>query len=223
MQKIQRFNYQQYEIWHSHQCVEYKYALKIMEEHVQKIRLGLAKPALWLLEHPDTYTAGALTQESDYPKSISQKIIPIDRGGKLTYHGPGQLVVYVMIPLTANNRDVRKFIESLELYILKILKKHTITNAFPSRERVGIWVGNEKDQSSQAKIAAIGIKIRQWITSHGIAININPDLEKFDPIVPCGLANAKTTSMQRINPRILKKDVIQTAHVLAHSFLLSYL
>jgi lipoyl(octanoyl) transferase len=222
MQKIQRFNYHKYEVWRSHQCVEYKHALKIMEAHVQKIRLGSAKPTLWLLEHPDTYTAGALTQKSDYPKSISQKIIPIDRGGKLTYHGPGQLIVYVMIPLTENNKDVRKFIESLEQYIIEILKKHTITNAFASRERVGIWLGNEKDQSNQAKIAAIGIKIRQWITSHGIAINISSDLKKFDPIVPCGLANAKTVSMQKINPQILKKDVIRTAHVLAHSFLSHY-
>tara|TARA_B000000565_G_scaffold254711_1_gene233625 strand:- start:28428 stop:29099 length:672 start_codon:yes stop_codon:yes gene_type:complete len=223
MHKIQRFNYKQYEIWRSHQCVEYKASLKIMEERVQKIRLGYVKPTIWLLEHPDTYTAGALTQKSDYPESLSQMVIPIDRGGKLTYHGPGQLVVYVMIPLTERHKDVRKFIESLESYTIEILRAHNIRNAFASREKVGIWINSKESPNKQAKIAAIGIKIRQWITSHGLAININPDLAKFDPIIPCGLPNAKTTSIQTINPQIKKEEVIETAHALAHSFLSQYL
>lgn len=219
MKKIKRYNYSNYEIWVSHDLVDYTEALEIMQDCVTRIAKNLVKPTLWLLQHQEVYTAGRLTGENDFPPHLSDKIISIDRGGKLTYHGPGQLVGYAIIPLKNEKRDIREFIQGLECYILNILQEAGIQEAQACREKVGIWVKNINNSSQSEKIASIGIKVRNWITSHGFALNIAPQLEKFDVIVPCGLANAKVTSIKNFNPSVKESYVIDSALKHAHNFL----
>lgn len=184
--------------------VPYEEAVRVMEERVSAIFDGSAEEMVWLLEHPPLYTAGSSAKKGDLLDATSLPVYKTGRGGQYTYHGPGQRVAYVMIDLTKRNRDIRAFITALEQWIIDTLGAFSIIGE-RRPGRVGIWVNqNGEDQ----KIAALGVRLRRWISFHGIAINLNPDLSHFQGIVPCGLSSYKVTSCESLgfNISFLKLD-----------------
>lgn len=184
---------------------EYEPCLNDMENAVAAIKNGDAKDQIWLLEHPPLYTAGT----SANAKDLLNPRFPVHetgRGGEYTYHGPGQRIAYVMIDLKNHMQipDIKKYIWMLEEWIIRTLSEFDIKGE--RREgRVGIWV--VMADGSESKIAAIGVRIRHWITFHGIAINIDPDLSHFGGIVPCGIAEHGVTSIAQLKPNITMEDV----------------
>ncbi|MDA7568265.1 lipoyl(octanoyl) transferase LipB [Emcibacteraceae bacterium] len=172
--------------------VDYNEALNFMEERVAKINEGQANELVWLVEHPPLYTSGTSSKESDL---LTPKRFPVyyaGRGGQYTYHGPGQRVVYVMLDLNKRSRDVRKYVADLERWIIESLAEFNVIGE--TREgRVGVWV--ERDGGSEDKIAAIGVRVRKWVTFHGICINVEPDLSHYSGIVPCGISEHGVTSL----------------------------
>jgi len=191
----------------SHDLVDYPDALKAMETRVQAIHENTAKEALWFLEHPPLYTSGTSAREADL---LSQRfpIYKAGRGGEYTYHGPGQRVAYVMLNLYKHPSigvcDVRAYVKALETWLIRTLAHFGITGHI--REgRVGVWV--DLPGGSEAKIAAIGIRIRRWVTFHGIALNVHPDLEHFSGIVPCGIKEFGVTSLHDLGVNASMEDV----------------
>ena len=172
--------------------IDYEEALSFMEERVAEIHLGTARELVWFVEHPPLYTSGTSSKESDL---LAPKRFPVyyaGRGGQYTYHGPGQRVVYVMLDLNKRGRDVRKFVADLERWIIESLAEFNIIGE--TREgRVGVWV--ERQGGREDKIAAIGVRVRKWITFHGICINVEPDLSHYTGIVPCGISDHGVTSL----------------------------
>ena len=159
-----------------------------MEAHVAKIIAHQAPERVWLLEHPPLYTSGTSANPADV-LNTRFPVFETGRGGQLTYHGPGQRVAYVMLDLRARGQDLRRFVASLEGFILASLAQCNIRGE-RREDRVGVWVKRpDKGVSHEDKIAAIGIRVRQWVTFHGISLNIDPDLSHFDAIVPCGVEN----------------------------------
>ena len=170
------------EIKISKKQVEYKKAIDFLEKRLIKLKNGKASELIWLLEHPNIYTAGTSYRNNEIlDKNI--KIIKTNRGGKITWHGPGQIICYFVIDLSKRNKDIRKFISTLEKIIIDTLKEYKI-KSFPDRKNIGIWV-NHKNQIK--KIGAIGIKVKNWIAYHGFSININNDLKFYKKIMPCGI------------------------------------
>lgn len=171
--------------------VGYEEAVAFMESRVEQIALAKAPPAIWLLEHPPLYTAGTGAREDELLKA-DFPVYYTGRGGKFTYHGPGQRVCYVMMDLR-QSRDVRKFVHALEEWVIRILARLGVKGE--RREgRVGIWV--VKPDGEEAKIASLGIRVRKWVSFHGIAINVNPNLSHFKGIVPCGIRGYGITSLE---------------------------
>lgn len=170
----------------------YEDALELMEKRVADIRSGNAPDLVWFVEHPPLYTAGTSSKEDDL---LAPKRFPVyyaGRGGQYTYHGPGQRVVYVMLDLDKRGRDVRKYIADLERWIIDTLAEFNVHSE--TREgRVGVWV--EREGAREDKIAAIGVRIRKWVTFHGICINVEPDLSHYTGIVPCGISEHGVTSL----------------------------
>jgi len=173
----------------------YKDALDLMEQHVQSMILGEKPEKIILLEHEDVYTSGTGASSNDLINASNIPVFETGRGGKFTYHGPGQRVIYPMLNLGSASRkkDIKKYIADLEKWIISTLNDFNI-DAFVVEDRVGIWV---LDNGSEKKIGAIGVRVKKWITYHGIAVNIFTDLEKFNGIVPCGLKNFGIASMQQ--------------------------
>jgi len=170
------------EIKISKKPVEYKKAIDFLEKRLIKLKNSKASELMWLLEHPNIYTGGASYKNNEIlDKNI--KIIKTNRGGKITWHGPGQIICYFVIDLSKRNKDIRKFISTLEKIIIDTLKEYKI-KSFPDRKNIGIWV-NHKNQIK--KIGAIGIKVKNWIAYHGFSININNDLKFYKKIMPCGI------------------------------------
>ena len=164
--------------------VPYPGALETMEDRVAAIREGAAGELIWLLEHPPLYTAGTSAKEADLLEPSRFPVYRAGRGGQYTYHGPGQRIVYTMLNLRERGPDVRCFVHNLEEWVIQALASFNVKGE--RREgRVGIWV--DRGGGREDKIAAIGVRIRRWITFHGISINVEPDLSHFDGIVPCGI------------------------------------
>jgi len=179
--------------------VEYPTAVADMEARVAAIRAGAASDLVWLVEHPPLYTAGT----SARPEDLLDSRFPVfqtGRGGQLTYHGPGQRVAYVMLDLKRRNPDIRAYVSGLENWIMAALA--TFGVAAERREgRVGLWVAMERHgglPGTEAKIAAIGVRVRHWITFHGAAINVAPDLSHYAGIVPCGIREHGVTSLKAL-------------------------
>jgi lipoyl(octanoyl) transferase len=171
--------------------VAYETALAAMEERVQAIRDGDAAELIWLLEHPPLYTAGTSARESDLVDAARFPVFKTQRGGQYTYHGPGQRVAYVMLDLGRRRKDVRAFIATLEDWIIATLAAFNVSGE--RREtRVGVWVDRTKPGGAdrEDKIAAIGVRLRHWISFHGMSLNVEPDLSHFNGIVPCGISEA---------------------------------
>lgn len=188
--------------------IPYQEAVATMEERVAAIRDGTADELVWLLEHPPLYTAGTSAKDSDLldPRF---PVFQTGRGGQLTYHGPGQRVAYVMLDLKKrqNAPDVKKYVWQLEEWIIRALARFGMKGE--RREgRVGIWVANSEGES---KIAAVGVRIRHWVTYHGISINVDPDLSHFSGIVPCGISEHGVTSLTQILGRSVTLAEIDAA------------
>jgi lipoyl(octanoyl) transferase len=162
-----------------------------MEAEVLAIAEGAAPERVWLLEHPPLYTAGTSAKESDLVDASRFPVFKTGRGGQYTYHGPGQRVAYVMLDLKKRGSDVRAFVAMLEEWIIATLAEFGVEGE-RREDRVGVWV---RRGSGEAKIAAIGIRVRRWVTYHGISLNVSPDLSHFDGIVPCGVREHGVTSL----------------------------
>ena len=181
------------EIKKSQKPVKYEDAIEFMEKRLSEIDKKNSNDLIWILEHEELYTAGTSSSENDIlDKSI--KIIKTNRGGKITYHGPGQLICYFVIDLKKDKKDIRKFISVLEKTIINTLKFYGI-ETFADKENIGIWYN---DNSKIKKIAAIGVRVRKWIAYHGFSININNNLKKYDAIIPCGIKNKGITNLKNI-------------------------
>ena len=181
------------EIKKSEKPVIYEDAKKIMEERLLNVDLNKSNELIWTLEHPDIYTAGTSYNENDIlDKSI--KILETNRGGKITYHGPGQLICYFVIDLKKRKKDIRNFISIIEKTIIDTLQFFNI-KAFSDKENIGIWY---KDKEQTKKVAAIGVRISKWIAYHGFSININSNLDKYKAIIPCGIKDKGVTNLKQI-------------------------
>lgn len=191
--------------WHvSDDKVAYDDALQDMEARVAGIHAGTTPERVWLLEHPPLYTAGTSADPSDLVDPDRFPVFDAGRGGQYTYHGPGQRVGYVMIDLNNYGKDVRKFVYNLEEWIIQTLAAFQIVGE--RREgRVGVWV--DRGNGIEEKIAAIGVRVRKWVSFHGIAINIDPDLSHFQGIVPCGIAEHGVTSFAALGIPVTMEDV----------------
>lgn len=190
--------------------VSYPDALQFMEGRVADIRRHGAKDCVWLLEHPPLYTAGTSAQKGDFLGS-DFPVYETGRGGQYTYHGPGQRVTYVMLDLKKHQQepDIKKYIWSLEEWIICTLNAFQIKGE--RREgRVGIWVTDSKT-GTENKIAAIGVRVRHWVTYHGISINLNPDLSHFGSIIPCGIRDHGVTSIHALGRTDITYDDLDQA------------
>lgn len=180
---------------------DYRLAEREMERRAAAIAAGSADEAIWLLEHPPLYTAGTSAQFQDLVEPDRFPVFPSKRGGQYTYHGPGQRVVYVMLDVGRRGHDVRRFVQQLEGWVISTLSDFGVQGHI--REgRVGVWVERPDKPaaidgtSREDKIAAIGIRLRKWISFHGISINVDPDLSHFSGIVPCGIRDHGVTSLR---------------------------
>jgi len=188
--------------------VPYERALAFMEARVRTIREREAAEMVWLLEHPPVYTAGT----SADPKDLLTNRFPVHhtgRGGQYTYHGPGQRVVYAMLDLQKRTQDLKKYVFDLEQWVINTLETFNVKGE--RREgRVGIWVDMEAyghPKGTEAKIAAIGVRIQKWVTFHGISINVNPNLEHYKGIVPCGISDQGMTSLAELEKLVSMADL----------------
>jgi lipoyl(octanoyl) transferase len=184
----------------------YEAALAMMDERVAAIAAGEAPEAVWLLEHPPLYTAGTSARPEDL-LAPRFPVFPAGRGGQYTYHGPGQRVAYVMLDLTRRGRDIRCLVQGLEQWVIDTLAAHNVTGE--RREgRVGVWVPRpDKGFGREDKIAAIGVRVRKWVTFHGISLNVAPDLSHYDGIVPCGITDQGVTSFEDLGLLVTLPEV----------------
>ena len=175
--------------------IAYPDAIAFMEQRVADIVADKAPECLWFLEHPPLYTAGTSANPDDLLQSDRFPVYETKRGGEYTYHGPGQRVVYLMLDLRKRGRDVRRFVQHAENWVIQTLDDFNI-RAHITEGRVGVWVPRpDKGDEREDKIAAIGLRIRRWVSFHGISINVEPELEHFGGIVPCGISDQSVTSM----------------------------
>ncbi|MFL2897000.1 MAG: lipoyl(octanoyl) transferase LipB [Candidatus Pelagibacter sp.] len=188
------------EIKKSKKPVNYEYAKEFMEKRLLELNQNKSNELIWILEHKDLYTAGTSYDENDIiDKSID--ILKTNRGGKITYHGPGQLICYFVIDLKRRKKDIRKFVSIIENTIIETLQHYNI-DSFSDKENIGIWI-NENNKIK--KIAAIGVRVSKWIAYHGFSININNDLKKYNAIIPCGIKDKGITNLKQIKDQNYKQ------------------
>ena len=191
---------------------DYETALSVMESRVADIRAGRADEAIWFLEHPPLYTAGTSAKPADLVDPGRFPVFAAPRGGQYTYHGPGQRVVYVMLDLDRRGRDVRCFVRDLEAWVIAALGEFGLTGHIRPG-RVGVWIDRPDKprlpdgRMAEDKIAAIGIRLRRWVSFHGISINVEPDLSHFDGIVPCGITEYGVTSLVDLGLPVTMDDL----------------
>jgi lipoyl(octanoyl) transferase len=187
--------------------VGYLDAVAEMEARVAAIASGSAPELVWLVEHPPLYTAGTSAADSELTDPTRFPTFRTGRGGRWTYHGPGQRVAYVMLDLSKRGRDVRRFVQDLEDWVVRTLADFTVDGEIRDG-RVGVWVRRpDKGPDIEEKIAAIGIRVRRWVSFHGIAINVEPDLSHFTGIVPCGIGEHGVTSLADLGRIVTMPEV----------------
>src|SRR5215471_625161 len=187
--------------------VDYETAVEEMEARVAAIREGRAPELVWLLEHLPLYTAGTSARAEEL---LDPRYLPVHRtgrGGRYTYHGPGQRIAYVMLDLTRRDRDVRCHVHRLEEWMIRTLERFEIRGERRDG-RVGIWVTQPGGQ--EQKIAAIGVRVRRWVTHHGVALNVDPELDHYHGIIPCGIAEHGVTSLARLGVGATMEEVDRT-------------
>ena len=194
---------------------DYAEALAAMETRVAAIRDGSAPERIWLVEHPPVYTAGTSAVESDLVDPDRFPVFRTGRGGQYTYHGPGQRVGYVMLDLDRRGRDIRCFVDALEEWMIAALARFGV-EAWKAEGRVGVWA---QTPAGEAKIGAIGVRVRRWVSFHGFAINVAPDLSHFGGIVPCGLPDFPVTSLAALGIDATLADVDSTLEATFPAFL----
>jgi len=181
------------EIKKSIKPVEYNKAIDFLEKRLVRVNKKKVTELIWILEHPSIYTAGTSYNENEIlDKSIN--LVKTNRGGKITYHGPGQTICYFIIDLSKRKKDIRKFTKIIENTIIQTLKEYQI-NSFNDRDNIGIWVNHE---NKIKKIAAIGIRVSKWIAYHGFAINVNNNLENYNKIIPCGIKDKHVSNLKSV-------------------------
>ena len=196
---------------HSPGLTDYADAVREMEARAAAIAEGRAGEAVWLVEHPPLYTAGTSARAEDLRDPNRFPVHVARRGGQYTYHGPGQRVVYVMLDVGARGRDVRRFVHSLEEWVIGTLAEFGVTGERRAG-RVGVWVVRPEKRGldggpAEDKIAAIGVRLRRWVSFHGLAINVEPDLSHYEGIVPCGVAGHGVTSLIDLGLPVTTDDV----------------
>jgi lipoyl(octanoyl) transferase len=195
--------------------VPYDEALAFMERRAAAIRDGTAKECIWLLQHPPLFTAGTSTDVSELINPLGFPVHEAGRGGRYTYHGPGQRVGYVMLDLEKRGKDIRRFVHALEQWMIDALGQFGV-NAHRAEGRIGIWVG---EGSAEEKIGALGVRVKRWVTLHGFAINVDPDLSHFGGIVPCGISEFGVTSLVKLGKQIPLTRVDAALERTFHQFL----
>src|SRR4051812_25489243 len=183
--------------------VPYEQALAFMEQRAAAIRAGSARECVWLLEHPPLFTAGTSADAAELFNPLGFPVHQAGRGGRYTYHGPGQRVVYVMLDLEKRGKDIRRFVHALEGWMIDALGQLGVS-AHRAEGRIGIWVGEGSDEQ---KIGALGVRVKRWVTLHGFALNVAPDLAHFGGIVPCGIAEYGVTSLDKLGKQITMTGV----------------
>ena len=195
------------EIKNTKKPIEYAKAIEFLESRVKDIIENNGKDLIWVLEHPSIYTAGTSYKENEIlDKSI--KLFKTNRGGKITYHGPGQIIFYFVINLNKRDKDIRKLINNIKKTIIQTLQEYKI-ESFSDRKKIGIWI---KQTKKIKKIAAIGVRVKKWIAYHGFSLNVNVDLKKYEKIIPCGIKKmnlVNITSIKKNNYSNLKKKLIK--------------
>ena len=184
--------------------VEYEAAVEAMEQRVAAIRDGTAAEIVWLLEHPPLYTAGTSAREEDLLDPQRLPVHRTGRGGRYTYHGPSQRIAYVMLDLSRRGRDVRCHVHRLEEWMIRTLARFGVSGERRAG-RVGIWV--VRPDGGEDKIAAIGVRVRRWVTYHGVALNLDPELDHYRGIVPCGIAEHGVTSLAALGVGATMEEV----------------
>ena len=200
------------EIKKSKKPIKYRDALKFLETRLIDVNEKNKKELIWSLEHEEVYTAGTSYSENEIlDKSI--KLVKSNRGGKITYHGPGQLIFYFVINLKKRKINIRNFITLIERSIIDTLKIYQI-ESFADKKNIGIWY---KENSNIKKVAAIGVRVSKWIAYHGFSININNNLKKYDAIVPCGIKDKGVTNLKKIN----NQDYTELPNLIIKNFILN--
>ena len=180
----------------SHKRIDYNKAIQLLEKRVDDVINGKKPELLWILEHNSIYTGGTSYKEEDIlNKNIF--VVKTSRGGKITYHGPGQKIIYFVLNLNKRKKDIRLLITKIENCIIQILNNYNI-KSYPDRKQIGVWI---KDKKGIKKIAAIGIKVRKWVAYHGFSINVSNDLKFYKNIVPCGINDKGVTNIKSINKK----------------------
>jgi len=195
--------------------VPYDEALAFMERRAAAIRDGTAKECIWLLQHPPLFTAGTSADVSELINPLGFPVHEAGRGGRYTYHGPGQRVGYVMLDLEKRGKDIRRFVHALEQWMIDALGQFGV-NAHRAEGRIGIWVG---EGPAEEKIGALGVRVKRWVTLHGFAINVDPDLSHFGGIVPCGISEFGVTSLVKLGKQIPLTRVHAALERTFHQFL----
>jgi len=195
------------EVKNATKTVDYIKSMKILEQRVEDVLAGKKDELLWIIEHNPVYTAGTSSKNNELlNKKI--KIIKTNRGGKYTYHGPGQKVVYFVLNLNKRGKNIRKLVNNIENCIIDVLNEYKI-KSYADRQNIGIWV---KSRQKTLKIAAIGIKVKKWIAYHGFSLNISNDLSKYKAIIPCGIRGKGITSLKEMginNRKEVEKIIIE--------------
>lgn len=191
--------------WHiSPGLVPYEAALSQMADHVSAIQKATENERVWLLEHEPVFTKGTSGDEREALDIGDIPLITTTRGGRITYHGPGQRVGYVMLDLNQRTRDIRAYVATLEAWLIEVLRVFSI-HAFTREGRIGLWVMHPRGE--EAKIAAIGVRVQKWVTSHGFALNVSPDLTCFKRIIPCGIESYGVTSLHDLGVNVSLKEL----------------
>ena len=191
------------EIKKQYDFVDYEKSVEFMKSRVSEIMVESKEELVWFLNHDHIYTQGTSASKNEILKKNKIKIVKTNRGGKTTYHGPGQRIIYFIINLNKRKKDIRQFISIIESSLMEFLKKYDVDCA-TYKNRVGIWVTgkNGKKFKKEEKIGAIGLRLKNWTTYHGLSFNINPDMKNYDFINACGLENYKNTSLEELGIRI---------------------
>ena len=187
--------------------INYDDAISLMENKVLKIKQNIDKELVWLLEHGSIYTAGTSAKEQDMLNKKDVLVRYTGRGGQWTWHGPGQRVAYVMLDLKKRLPDVRAYVNALEEWIILTLRDFNLEGT-RLEQKPGVWIKN--NDNSYNKIAALGVRISSWVTWHGISINLNPDLNAFENIVPCGILNGSVTSFKNLDINVSMNELDQS-------------
>ncbi len=197
----------QIEIKISNNEINYEKAIMFMESRVESISKNKSKELLWFLNHDHIFTQGTSASIDEILNPNAVKVIQTNRGGKTTYHGPGQRIVYFMLNLNNKKKDIRKFISVIEISVIDFLKNYNV-EAKAFKDRVGIWVikSNKITFDKEKKISAIGLRVKKWVTYHGMSFNINPDLKYYNSIHSCGLKEYKNTSLNELGIKIDQKE-----------------